>query len=447
MRSRWRLIFADRTRSPEPRPAAIGLRIHLAFWIVTILPVVTGGVRRIALWTATVLVSTCVAALVVALVGMAMGHRARVTLGLLGGRTTFEPKLATRSRSLIWLMGPVISLTTGVVLWMLRSAHDPTWLSLAMQINLAWGAISLLPISPFAGGQMLAVWLGPHRRTTAMLVSLFTAEAAAAVACVLFKSPWLASLLVAAGVRAASDWLQSRRVEFEDASLEQLHAASRRLEQRSYREAHACAIASLRLAETQATRDRALAIRAWAALGLASHSEARDVLGRIHPRRRRNRGFLAPFKPFAGRTSRAISTAKGAMSDARLEREYARLAVDLHASEGDLKGVARTALEFFDALGADDVRLIVSALQEGGEFQFAAELAKVLFGVTSAVEDGLAEVRALSQVASPERVRLELESVVDRLRVRGSLEAAATQLSQLRTDPLLRSLIADDGQP
>jgi hypothetical protein len=338
------------------------------------------------------------------LVGLARGHRATVVLGVFGGRTTFTPRLPPGLSTVAVVVGPVFSLAVGLGLGAIgRSLPSAPWIRSAASFNLAWGLVTVLPMLPFDGGRLLAMWLGPRREVASMLVSVGVAEVAGCLAFVIIRSPELAALLLAAGVSTAWRWANAHRYRLEEWARAQLDDASRHLATESFSSAWDVAHGVANADCGAVLRNQALATMAWAALGLNRPLEAQNVLDHVRPGNFVDPYTLAAVQGATGYRDRAIATLDAAMQSGRVGRSAARLLVDLLVAAGDLPRAGRAAGTLAAILGPDDVRLVARALEGAGESELAASLMGVFGGLVAAARaEEPARVHGLNERPAPE---------------------------------------------
>jgi Zn-dependent protease len=311
-----------------------------------------------------------------ALWGLLRGRRATLILSVLGASTRFHPRLPHFEAIGASLVGPVISVAMGLGFsYAPRPIACAEWLAFASSFNLAWGVINLLPILPFDGGRVLEIVLGGRREWVTMVVTIMTAEVAAALAVVLLKSPELALLMLAAGVSSGWRFARSHERRLQARAEKRLSTADFLLVSRSYPEAwHAAKDAAMSACTTE-LRNAALTSLAWAALGEGETERAREVLRHVLPVDAVDPYTLAAVESASGNVDCAIEALDRARDTRRLGRNAVRLLVDLHASRGNYVQVAAIAYEFSGPLGRKDVRRVVRALEDAGRPELAASLA------------------------------------------------------------------------
>jgi hypothetical protein len=332
------------------------------------------------LWTGVISCSLLFHELARCLAGCALGYRGRIVLTALGPNTRFEPEPALGPFVLLRLAGPIASLTIGSALACaggLSSQPAANWMVVGMSFNLVWTGINLLPIGPFEGGRVLQRLLGKHRSSTAMLVSMMVAEATASATFVVLRSPALGVLVLAAGIASTLQWRKCQRRILEDQALAGLREARAHLQAGGHSASRDIAKTVAASACSAATRDDALHVLAWAALGDGDPDAARKVLGALRP------GVvdaytLAAVESANGCPSRAIEALDRGRHGPGLSRDAARFLVDLHAQAGDFKRVAAAAMDLSDVLGPEDVRRVARVLTEAGELHFAVAVIGVI---------------------------------------------------------------------
>jgi Zn-dependent protease len=209
------------------------------------------------------------------------GAESRIVLSSFFGLTYGEALPPGRSIA-VSLAGPFTGFVLGGLILAAASFARPTdpaiqqVLDDLLWINLAWGAINLLPILPLDGGHAAAALLErlgrPNAVREALVVSLATALLAAAAA-VAIGQPWLLILLVFFTV---ANYDQFRYVGDFRRRDDVIAAANRVL-----RGEHDAGIAELteieRQARSGAFRERAALVLAWSLLAAGRIDEARKV--------------------------------------------------------------------------------------------------------------------------------------------------------------------------
>src|SRR5580658_8146099 len=116
-----------------------------------------------------------------------------------------------------------------------------------------------------------------------LLLSMIVAEMTATLAVVLFRSPELGVLLLSAGIVSALQWLKRQRRLLEDEALAELREARVHLQARRHSAARDGARTVVASACSTPTRNEALHVIAWAALGDGDPVAARRVLEALRP--------------------------------------------------------------------------------------------------------------------------------------------------------------------
>jgi len=360
---------------------AIRLRTTYGFWIMALLPGITGGLRGMALWGAIVFGSIVLHELGHALSGISGRRHAVIVLHQLGGSTEFEPRLLS-ARQATWsaLAGPLVSVLAGGALFVARRAliSAPSWLSVAMWVNLGWGALNLLPIVPFDGGRLLMDRLGKKRPLAALLVSSATTAAVTTIGVVTIRHLGFAILFAGVSILSLFELAklhEQLRTQHIDA---QLGRAQWLVVDQRYDEAILVAKGVLVQARDFDTRNAALTMLAWACLGQGRPREASDALGKVLPAEAVDPYTLAAVQRACGERDRAIQTLERARDRIAIGRQAARLLIDLYAERGDLQRAFATTLDHLRVLGPEDARLVVDALEQADDFRNAAALREAI---------------------------------------------------------------------
>jgi hypothetical protein len=209
------------------------------------------------------------------------------------------------------------------------------------------------------------------------LISMIAAEMTATLAFVLVRSPVLGMLLLSAGIVSALQWLKLRRRLLESDALAELREARVHLQAGRHSAAKDIARTVAASACSSAARNEALHILAWAALGDSDPVAARRVLEVLRPEAV-DAYTLAAVESANGCSDRAIEALDRGRRRSGLNRDAARLLVDLHAQVGDFKGVAAATIELSNVLGPEDVQTVGRALTEAGEPLLAVGVMGVL---------------------------------------------------------------------
>jgi Zn-dependent protease len=232
-----------------------------------------------ATWGVIVFTSLFVHELGHALFGILWGSKATVILYPLGGITHMDPPLSRRRSIVSLLAGPFVNLMLGLCIAAVRAkTGSPAWLSIAMWVNLGWGALNLMPVLPFDGGRVLVEVLGERRAANALLVSASVATGIAFSGLIAFRSLGLAFVFSAAAFVSFMEWNRRRRAEALKLLID-LHARRGHLEQ-------ACRVAlnnlgvlapsDVRLVLEAAFADRSVAAATELASALASRTHCPD---------------------------------------------------------------------------------------------------------------------------------------------------------------------------
>ncbi len=274
---------------------------------------------------------------------------------------------------------------------------------------------------------------------TETLLTLFLLLGATCLALVGFRIAGVA--VVALGIAMVS-WFRSMRTrqERDRPSVAKLEGARRLLaEGDAFKAIHVAADAAAH-ATTAHTRNAALTTLAWAALAQGHCGRARAALDEVEPSYEVDLHCSAFVDAANGSPESAIRALEVARTAGILNREGARLLVDLYARVRGLERAVLAAVTTREVLGTDDCRLVVKAACEAGEYGPAATLASALFQVTGAPEDAGALLRALAFGPEKKEVFRALDDVVWRLRrvVDGKTQARLL-VAELQADRTLPS--------
>jgi Zn-dependent protease len=175
----------------------IPIKVHPAFLIMGVI-LGTGlgnDIPALAMWIVILFVSVMAHELGHAFAGIGFGLEPRIDLHGMGGTTTWRHKnVSTAKKILISLAGPAVGIFFGGLLWFAQPSimsSDASRMAriavfLAIQVNLYWGALNLLPMMPLDGGNAMAhalgAWNGEKGIRVAHYVSIVVAIAAGALA-------------------------------------------------------------------------------------------------------------------------------------------------------------------------------------------------------------------------------------------------------------------------
>jgi hypothetical protein len=193
-------------------------------------------------------------------------------------------------------------------------------------------------------------------------------------------------------------------------------------------------------AKTAGTRNAALTTLAWAALAQGHGRRAKAALDDVRPRYEVDLHCSAAVDAVNGCPDTAIRTLEVARTAGILNREGAKLLVDLYARQRGLDCAVMAAVTNREVLGPEDCRMVVKVACEAGEYGPAAILASALFQTTGAPEDAAALLRALAFGKEMREVFRALDDVVWRLRrVVGGKVQARMLVAELQADRTLPS--------
>jgi len=189
----------------------IPVRVHPMFWLMTILLGMNAGEPMLLMmWVGVVFVSILVHELGHAIAALAQGWRPWITLYSMGGLASYQPSFYRPwTQIMISFAGPLAGfvLAAIVVVLVVVSGHSSDFLGYtfgagpelvarnemiawlvfqALQVNIFWGLINLLPVLPLDGGQITRELLTLYSRGAvnrqALIVSMYTAGGVAIAA-------------------------------------------------------------------------------------------------------------------------------------------------------------------------------------------------------------------------------------------------------------------------
>jgi len=400
---------------PSQQSGRLRVRLTIGFLVTAIIPGLPRGPMAMATWGVIVLTSLFVHELGHALFGILWGSKATVILYPLGGITHLDPPLLRRRSIASLLAGPFLSLMVGLCIAAVRAkAGSPAWLSIAMWVNLGWGALNLIPVLPFDGGRVLVEALGERRATNALLVSASVAIGIAFSGLIAFRSLGLSFVFGAAALVSFMEWNKRRRVDYE-AHLGlswQLQLAKSFLSGGRPREARDIAETIIQEAKTQPTELAALEILAWSFLALGQPLKAREALLRGSLPLTVSAYCLAAIEDASGNTERALMQLEYASQTETLQPEALKLLIDLHARRGNLEQACQVALMNLEVLAPSDVRLVLDAAFADGSVAAATEIARALASRTHCPDDLIAEAFGLATLGQVDRSRAILAALL-----------------------------------
>ena len=189
----------------------IPVRVHPMFWLMTILLGMNARDPKLLLmWVGIVFVSILVHELGHAIAALAQGWRPWITLYSMGGLASYQPSFYRPwTQIMISFAGPLAGfvLAAIVIVLVVVSGHSSDFLGYtfgtgpeliarnemvawlvfqALQVNIFWGLINLLPVLPLDGGQIMRELLTLYARGAAnrraLTISMYTAGGVAIAA-------------------------------------------------------------------------------------------------------------------------------------------------------------------------------------------------------------------------------------------------------------------------
>ncbi|HXK16682.1 MAG TPA: hypothetical protein VNG33_02665 [Polyangiaceae bacterium] len=360
---RWTRTVRAKLRSRWPGKAGLRLRVSFGFVFLALLGTCTGP--RPAPGVAILLLGMMlIHELPLALWARALGRFVRISIHSSGGETEIggDP-VPLRRRFFLALAGSVASMATGAALLWWASAVQSPLLCEAGRLQLFWGAVQLLPLSPFKLGTLLREQVRQWARVKQACASLGLAFVVLVKSVSALAAPLI---LVAFGV-----WLYACCYELvrsiaraQDTRL----AAEQRLgkiqafiladdPQRALRLARHL----LRSAKSAELRTRVGEALAWAAIGAGDVKAAREALSEL-PESSLDSHLLASYLATSGRPADAIALLEYAASRGWRSSESLRLLADLYYRVNDREALSRLARSAADVLGADELAKIERAL-------------------------------------------------------------------------------------
>jgi Zn-dependent protease len=381
------------------------VRVALGACLVASAPGIAGGAGGMALSVAVLLSALFAHELGHALSALAYGARATVVLSALGGHTEIDPRLSRRQELTTSLMGPLASIGIGGFLyWAHTLLPGHSWLPTAMRVNLAWGAMHLLPVLPFDGGKILLSTVGVARHGRVLWASGAIALMIATEALFIAHSALVFFVFGVATLSSLAAWAKLRRTQIE-ARLqlpERLTRSRLLLRQGKADGALELANSVTALARSNVTSNEAWHLVAWAELELGLGQEARASLQRVVPSYAVDSYCLAATEAALGSSRRAVSVLEGARAEGPLGVGATKLLIDSYARLGLWPRACAVTKEAFGLLDPADIRCVVQVAFVENAIVAATELAAGLFQLTCSVEDAALHAQGLSRLRERE---------------------------------------------
>jgi Zn-dependent protease len=423
------------------------VRITLVFFVFAAAPGIAGGAAHMALFAAIAFSSLLAHELGHAACAALGGSRATVVLHALGSHTLIEPRL-TRGRELVaMLMGPLVSITLGLLFAGLhRALPERSWLATAMLLNLAWGTANLLPFLPLDGGHVLLTLVGDKRQSAALLISVVVALVIAVEGLVILRSAVVVFLFGSAAFASCGRLLGRRRIEAEQALElpEQLQRARALLARGEAERARQLATRVGVRAQLNATANAAWEIVAWAELEQERPEKAHSTLHRIRPVADIDTYCLAAVEAARGRSRHAIALLERARSIGKSRLDAIKLLIDLYAQIGELDHACAVASAELTALHPDDTRRVIEAAFELSAFAPATKLAGELFALTGSPDDAVSNAYGLARMGDRTTAKHILSQLVRKMSNWQMQKRTLLRLRELASRPDLSELIGPE---
>lgn len=167
------------------RLGSIPVVIEPLFWLMAFIMGSNLRGPAIVLWVGVVFVSILVHELGHALASRAFGARAWIRLHSFGGLTYPDRKLKRSHEILMTLAGPFAGFAlAGLIIgvsrqfpMILAAPNVALLLSLAVQVNVVWGLMNLLPVPPLDGGHVALALGGPRHERNVRIVAVVVCAA------------------------------------------------------------------------------------------------------------------------------------------------------------------------------------------------------------------------------------------------------------------------------
>jgi hypothetical protein len=223
-----------------------------------------------------------------------------------------------------------------------------------------------------------------------LIVAVFACEIAATFSVAVQRRPLLGLLFVGVAIAIACAWTRRYRRQADTRVGEQIESARRLLADRRHTAAWNTACAAAGAAGSQPLCNAALAVMVRVALDEKRYRIAREVWGRMRPRRFADPCLEAALERADGGAVRAAESLERARRQPTFDGAAARLLIELYAEMDQLERAVRIAVEHLDLLGGQEVRTMIAWLETWGESDRARVLAAALTKQTPDPDHGLA---------------------------------------------------------
>jgi hypothetical protein len=223
-----------------------------------------------------------------------------------------------------------------------------------------------------------------------LIVAVFACEMAATLAVAVQRGPLLGLLFVGIGFAIACGWTRRYRRQANTRVGDQIESARRLLAGGSHTAAWNAACAAAGAADSQPLCNAALAVMVRVALEEKRYRLAREVWGRMRPRRFADPCLEAALERADGGAVRAAESLERARRQPTFDAAAARMLIELYAEMDQLERAVRIALEHLDLLAGQEIRTMIAWIETWGDASRATVLAAALTKRTSAADRRLA---------------------------------------------------------
>lgn len=218
----------------------IPVRIHPLFWLMAaaIGFISSGDIPSTAIWIVVVFVSVLVHEFGHALTALGYGQKVSIDLMALGGLTQRQgPPLPLFREFIIVLNGPLAGLALAMIAYQILVASGVETgalayaLSIAVQVNLFWTLVNLLPIQPLDGGKLFLILMEALFGLRGVKIGLFASLAfgvTLALLCFAFGILFLGAIFLMLAFESYRTWRGALVMTDRDRDhelQEQLHTA------------------------------------------------------------------------------------------------------------------------------------------------------------------------------------------------------------------------------
>ena len=397
--------------------------VMFGFWILR-----SQYPQLIVIWMAIVFVSVLLHELGHAFAMRRYGLEPEITLYMFGGLTSTSSRGMSRltrpQRIFISFAGPGMGFLFGGLVYLFitfvpipipnselgRVALSQT-ISWLLFVNLGWGVLNLIPVSPLDGGHILEDVMGPRRERLTYKVMIVVAIAVSVLVLTYLKFAYFIIIIMGIGAYQAYQRLQmigsaTRRVDPTPAKAAEakvppemrakLQEAKNALADDRYDEAGTIAELILGEKPPKPARIEALHIIGWAHLLEDRPAEAERALKAIAKETEPDLALLGALlfhKDDQAGAREVFETARAAGDD---RKEIVGPLIQILIGQGEVARAAAVALDVVETLSEDDARQMATIAYESDAYQWSARLHEAVFDRTDDPADAYEAARAMA---------------------------------------------------